>query len=274
MGVCGDFPENTLAGFLDCERQGVFMLEVDVRQTADSVLVLMHDRSVARTTDGETRFPGRTDVDELSLEEFRSLVIDDDGCLEDPDAKPDRCHPPTLQELLERTGQQTILELDFYAGDPTKAASLIESQEAVDRVLFYNRNIEVLRGYRERVPGGFVMPLAREPAGVDALLEAEYDDLDIRWITGHPQYAAEVKERMKAAGVRLYVNAWSADDPVDEWFLAAIAADESGEEELAASYHLRVRNSLSQMFEDGALALGSNFAQVYVQYLYPNGFGH
>ena len=65
-GLCGGEPENTLSALLNCERLGVPLIEVDTRETADGVVVIMHDDTVDRTTDGETRFPGRTAVDQLT----------------------------------------------------------------------------------------------------------------------------------------------------------------------------------------------------------------
>lgn len=48
-------PENTLAAFRQASASGVDFLETDVRQTRDGVLVLMHDASVNRTTNGVGR---------------------------------------------------------------------------------------------------------------------------------------------------------------------------------------------------------------------------
>jgi glycerophosphoryl diester phosphodiesterase len=45
-------PENTVAAFQIAIKQGVYRIECDVRQTSDGVLVLMHDDTVDRTTDG------------------------------------------------------------------------------------------------------------------------------------------------------------------------------------------------------------------------------
>lgn len=52
-------PENTLAAARKALALGADMWEVDVAVTADGALVLMHDDSLARTTDVETVFPDR-----------------------------------------------------------------------------------------------------------------------------------------------------------------------------------------------------------------------
>lgn len=45
-------PENSLAALEHCVRLGVDMMELDVRRSADGALVVIHDATVDRTTDG------------------------------------------------------------------------------------------------------------------------------------------------------------------------------------------------------------------------------
>lgn len=60
-------PENTLPAFRTALRAGVWRLETDVRFTADDVPVLMHDRTVGRTTDGQG------EVSSLTFAQVREL---------------------------------------------------------------------------------------------------------------------------------------------------------------------------------------------------------
>ena len=57
-------PENTIVAFELARAAGTEVLEMDVRGTADGVLVLMHDRTVERTTDGAGRVNG-LDIDQV-----------------------------------------------------------------------------------------------------------------------------------------------------------------------------------------------------------------
>jgi glycerophosphoryl diester phosphodiesterase len=66
-GGRGLWPENTLYGFRRASELGVDVLEMDMRATADGVLVAHHDEKVDRTTDGQGR------VEELTLEEIKRL---------------------------------------------------------------------------------------------------------------------------------------------------------------------------------------------------------
>jgi glycerophosphoryl diester phosphodiesterase len=60
-------PENTLAAFRQAVARGVHQIEFDVRRTGDGELVVIHDASVDRTTNG------RGDVGDFTLAELRRL---------------------------------------------------------------------------------------------------------------------------------------------------------------------------------------------------------
>src|SRR5581483_5417129 len=60
-------PENTFAGFEAALALGADYLEMDVQRSADGVLVVMHDPTVDRTTDGQGA------VAELTLEALQRL---------------------------------------------------------------------------------------------------------------------------------------------------------------------------------------------------------
>ncbi len=66
-GGAGLFPENTLYAFEQSWKLGVDVLELDVRETADGKLVVMHDRTVNRTTDGEGQ------ISDMTLETVKKL---------------------------------------------------------------------------------------------------------------------------------------------------------------------------------------------------------
>ena len=63
------FPENTMVAFDGAVALGVDMLEMDVRLTADSVLVTHHDDTLRRTSDGEGLIIGYT-LEELGRFNF------------------------------------------------------------------------------------------------------------------------------------------------------------------------------------------------------------
>lgn len=66
-GSSGTAPENTLASFRQAVADGADMMELDVRFSKDGELVVLHDRTVQRTTNG------RGKVYDLTLEELKAL---------------------------------------------------------------------------------------------------------------------------------------------------------------------------------------------------------
>jgi len=267
-GLCGDEPENTIAAFLQCEQFVVPMFEIDLRQTSDGAVVLMHDDTVDRTTDGEDRFPGRTAVSQLTLAEFLSLVIDDARCQAAPDASPDRCHPTTFATLLARTQAASVLFLDFKDGQPEAVAADILAADAAGRVIFFDSSFERLRAYRQAVPGGLVMPRAEAIEDFAAFVAPENDDLDLRWIHGDPFHATpEVATLLKAHGVRLYFNVFTLSDVP---FAAASAIDDPAKKE---PWLQKAHAALDKAIADGGSGFGTEFAPLGAAYLYPNGFG-
>ena len=82
-------PENTLAAFREAVRLGAHMIEFDVQITKDKQLVIMHDKSVDRTTNGKGL------VSDLTLSEIKKL---DAGSWKSKDFIGEKV--PTLKEAL------------------------------------------------------------------------------------------------------------------------------------------------------------------------------
>lgn len=87
-GVRHTLPENTMTAFREAIRLGADMIETDVRMTRDGHLVIMHDETVDRTTNGSGL------IRDMTLEEFKALNAADDYDLPFESA-------PTLREFLE-----------------------------------------------------------------------------------------------------------------------------------------------------------------------------
>lgn len=95
------YPENAIETFQHGYDKGVRVFEIDIAESRDGVLFLMHDRTLTRTTTGEGFV---ADVDWQTIKDLR--LVDNDGNLTD-------FRPPTLRDALDwavKTG--AILELD------------------------------------------------------------------------------------------------------------------------------------------------------------------
>jgi glycerophosphoryl diester phosphodiesterase len=129
-GFSAKAPENTLAALEAALEAGADVAEVDLRMTRDGHLVLMHDRSVDRTTGGRGR------VSDLTLDEVRRL---DAGAWFAPEFA--GVAVPTLEEALRWSKGRLgfLLELKNYPERQTAFLSqvirTIEQCAAEDFVL-------------------------------------------------------------------------------------------------------------------------------------------
>ncbi|UYK79789.1 glycerophosphodiester phosphodiesterase family protein [Xanthomonas sacchari] len=118
-GFAGHAPENSLLGLERCVTLGVDMLETDIRRAGDGTLVMFHDATVDRTTDGTGK------VAELTWPQLSRLRLrDDEG---GADAPLTDQHPLTLQQMLAAAKGRIMLNLDV------KAPIYAEVVEAVRR---------------------------------------------------------------------------------------------------------------------------------------------
>ncbi len=67
-GASDTHPENTLSAFKEAIRLGAQMIEFDVRMTVDSFLVVIHDDTLERTTNGQGKVAEKRISDLLSLD--------------------------------------------------------------------------------------------------------------------------------------------------------------------------------------------------------------
>lgn len=110
-GNMADAPENTLSGFASAERVGVNEIELDVRITRDGVLVVVHDRTVARTAANTTPLL-HTPIEELTFEELRTVDLGDGERI------------PTFEQTLDTTSVLLQVELKAPAAARPLAAFL------------------------------------------------------------------------------------------------------------------------------------------------------
>ncbi len=108
-GAAGEAPENTLVSFQRALADGAGFIELDVRGSADGKVVIIHDATVGRTTNGRGR------VSRLSLRELKRLDagywFTSDGGATYP-YRGQRVEIPTLAELLSILPQiRAIIEI-------------------------------------------------------------------------------------------------------------------------------------------------------------------
>lgn len=119
--------ENTLDGIDACVARGVDMVEVDVRTTRDGELVLMHDETVDRTTDGHGAV--------AQLRAAQVLALRNRPLGGGTRAAPGTRHPPTLAQALEHARGRILVNLDVKAADLDRVMDAVEKAGAQRDVL-------------------------------------------------------------------------------------------------------------------------------------------
>jgi glycerophosphoryl diester phosphodiesterase len=175
-GMAGSAPENTLAAIDEAIRRGAQFVEIDVRRSADGVIVLMHDQMVDRTTNGHGR------VGELAWDEISTL---DAGSHFSPAFAGEPV--PTLDDvltLLQRSSITLVLEVkqpDRYPGIALQVAEKLQKFDLNTRVVvvsFDHDWLDDLRNLMPDVPVGYLQVggrIRRQMPG-DSLL-------DLHWIS-------------------------------------------------------------------------------------------
>ncbi|MCP1303090.1 glycerophosphodiester phosphodiesterase [Halomonas sp. R1t8] len=132
-GASGHAPESTLAAYELAHRWGVDYLELDAQLSADGEVVLFHDGSIERTSDGEGH------IHDYTLAELKAL---DTGSWFQ-EAYPDRLDEDyrgtqilTLDELFDHFGHTTRYYIETKSPDlnPGLEEALVERLEAYDMI--------------------------------------------------------------------------------------------------------------------------------------------
>lgn len=154
-GFSSEFPENTLLAFREAERVGVDMVECDVHLTKDGELVVIHDPTLDRTTDG------RGPVSTLSTAELRTF---DAGRGE---------RLPTLPELLDAVALPVVVEVKAPGVVPALIALYAKDSALRDRLFPISFSHLAIRAVTQAVPGLFAGVLyAGSPVEPARLAEA------------------------------------------------------------------------------------------------------
>jgi len=129
-GSSRDLPEHTLKAYLRAIDEGADVLECDVRLTADSHLVCVHDRNVSRTSNGKG-LVSTLELTTLAGLDFGSWKQANDGQAEMPVADRERDKLLTLHHLIEMVmGCGREVGLVIETKHPTRYAGQVERELA------------------------------------------------------------------------------------------------------------------------------------------------
>lgn len=118
-----DAPENSLAAIEESIKMKVDIVELDVWKTKDGHLVLMHDDTVDRTTNGKGK------ISDMTLSEIKSLY------LKDKNGNLTEHRVPTLEEGLNKAKDRIMINLDKAYGLFDEVYKIIEKTGTSDMIV-------------------------------------------------------------------------------------------------------------------------------------------
>lgn len=199
-GSSGTHPENTLAAFREAANLKIYGVELDVHLTKDGELVVIHDESIERTSNG-TGY-----VKDMTLSELRAF---DYGSWFSSDFSSEKI--PKLEEVLQifkNTTHHVNIELKSdifpYEGLGNKVLYVIEKFQMADRVVVSSFDHEAIREFKKSAPHIEVALLSMEVL-VDAYDYARFIPADAIHIFLPTAFRKMTKESLlKGAIIRVF----------------------------------------------------------------------
>ncbi len=213
-GAAGTAPENTIASFRRALAIGVDAVELDVQRTRDGALVVIHDETVDRTTDGTGR------VGDLSLGEIRRL---DAGSRKGHEFAGERV--PTLDEVIDAVGAPVALFVELkdparYPGIEREVLAVLRRRGVRGRAgisSFDHASLARVRAADPSVRLGFLYSRHDDPVGAARTLGAA---------AIHPPFRSVNADLVAAAhAAGLAVHTWTVNEPADVEAVRALAVD-------------------------------------------------
>lgn len=158
-GPTRDYPENAIETFQRTYDAGTHAMEIDISETKDGVLILMHDDDLARTTTGEGLVADHTldEIQKLKLETYQKTTT---------------FAPPTLEAALAwAMKNNAVLELDKKKSakwEPIIAA--VRGAKAENNVFLVTYTDDQAAEVHMLAPDLIITATVNDPAHLDALV--------------------------------------------------------------------------------------------------------
>lgn len=190
------FPENSIEGFQQVLSKSTAFFEIDPRLTKDSVIVLMHDETLDRTTNGTGK------VSDYTWDELQALrLLDFEGNIT-------AAMIPKLEEVFDWTKKKTVVNLDKKDVPMQMIVDLIKEKKVQNYVMLTVHTGAQARFFYDRLPGVMLSVFARN--------DAEYEDIAISGVPWENMIAyvgpkidnsnKHIVEKLHAKGVRCMVS--------------------------------------------------------------------
>ncbi|MFL0162485.1 glycerophosphodiester phosphodiesterase [Aquirufa salirivi] len=197
-GNSGIAPENTLATFQKTLDMGVDFIEIDVRTSKDNQLVILHDGTLNRTTNGTGP------ISNLTLAEIKQLKANKGWEAQFPNEQ-----IPTLEETLQlvanwnkQKNTKTYIYVDCKQVAPNPLLKLMK-QYHLDKESVYYGNDDFLEKLKIEDPLSKRMPSLNKADEMETKIKrlAPYA-FDVNWLRMNAQLVKDIHEK----NIRVYTD--------------------------------------------------------------------
>ena len=189
-------PENSIPAIKAAIEMGVDILELDVKVTKDSIPILMHDRTIDRTT------TGTGEPSEFTYKELMKLRLVHNGVTTKEKI-------PTFKQALKLAKGKVLIDIDIKTDKLDPIIAEIKRQKLEDHVFWFDNDFEAL-DYVESIDKDFMlMPRAYSYEMADSAItrfQPELIHIDFSF------YDKEVVELIKTNRARVWINALGEPD--------------------------------------------------------------
>ncbi|MEO8129864.1 MAG: glycerophosphodiester phosphodiesterase family protein [Bryobacteraceae bacterium] len=205
-------PENSLSGIRSAIALGADYVELDVRTTLDGRLVLMHDATIDRTTDGKGA------VAELTFDRIRSFKLGSEQV-------------PTFEEALQAAHGRIGVYVDAKSITPAALVHALETHDMRTECVVYGPPA-FLKSVLSLRPEIRVMPEATSPEMLKTLVSELHPSV---FAFDRRDFMEKTIAAAKGAGAGIYVDRLGDDDNAEAWQdavargAAGIQTDKPGE---------------------------------------------
>lgn len=203
-----NYPENSIPAIESVIRMGVDIMELDLKLTKDSVLVLCHDHTIDRTTDGKGRVRDITydSIRRCKLRRAHNVITDS-------------LRMPTLREALEACKDRIVVNVDQGYEYYDLVLAVTEELGVTEQILIKGKRAPevVAAKFAEHPRNMMYMPIIDILKPQGKALFAEYREkgivplaYEICWDRPAPEVEACMRE-VVAGGSKLWVNSlWTS----------------------------------------------------------------
>ena len=198
-GAKGHLAENTLESIQKAIELGADAVEFDIHACATGELVVIHDFTVDRTTNGTG------EVHELTLDALRALSVEEEYSI------------PTLEEVLDMLGTGFFVNIEMKGRHTAKPLAVLLEHYVAQKGFKYDNIIVSSFQYEELKMMSAINPDVHLGILTQASVAQAWDwahEFNAKALHPHFSLLTETNvERAKEAGYR--INTWTVNEPED-----------------------------------------------------------